>query len=151
MREENRISAGGVVYRMEKGKTLFLLIGFKRRDIWCLPKGLVESGESERDTAQREVKEETGITHLNVIRKIGSINYRFWLKQVVINKTVHFYLFKTDQVQTQVGEEHDMYAWFSYDEALASLTYKNEQEILIKANNLINEEVAKGVHSTLPS
>ncbi len=149
MRGENRVSAGGVVYRAEKEEPLFLLIGFKRRNIWCLPKGLIESGESELDAAQREVKEETGITRLNVIGKIGSINYRFWLKQGLISKTVHFYLFETDQVQTEVGEEHDMYSWFSYDEAVASLTYKNEREILVKAYDLIKAEIAKGIQSTL--
>ncbi|WP_455368026.1 NUDIX hydrolase [[Eubacterium] cellulosolvens] len=151
MRGENRVSAGGIVYRAEKEKAFFLLIGFKRRNIWCLPKGLIESGESELDAAQREVKEETGIARLNVIGKIGSINYRFWLKQRLISKTVHFYLFETDQVQTEVGEEHDMYSWFSYNEAVESLTYKNEREILVKAYDLIKAEIAKGFQSALYS
>jgi len=74
MRGENRVSAGGVVYRAEKEKPLFLLIGFKRRNIWCLPKGLIESGESELDAAQREVKEETGLdveTYVSIYNAMG--------------------------------------------------------------------------------
>ncbi len=143
MKGERRVSAGGVVFRAENGAPIFLLIGFKKRNIWCLPKGLIEEDESEIDAAQREVREETGITRLDLIGKIGSIHYQFWIKEGIIDKTVHFYLFETDQVQTTVGEEHDIYSWFNYRQAVESLSYKNEQEILKEAFKMAQEEITR--------
>lgn len=49
-------AAGGVVQN-ERGETLFIEL----RNRWDLPKGHIESGESSRDAAMREVEEETGI------------------------------------------------------------------------------------------
>ncbi|MBS7658632.1 MAG: NUDIX domain-containing protein [Candidatus Bathyarchaeia archaeon] len=132
-----QVSAGGVVFRREKDKILFFLLGFKEKKIWCLPKGIIEKGESELEAAKREVAEETGIKNLKLISKIGSINYQFWFRKNKINKTVHFYLFETDQVETKIGEEHDTYGWFTFNEALKSLSYNGEKEILKKAYEII--------------
>src|SRR5215213_2606425 len=52
-------SAGGVVFAGgDEGGVEYLLIKAK---YWEFPKGLVEVGEEERDAAQREVREETGL------------------------------------------------------------------------------------------
>jgi 8-oxo-dGTP pyrophosphatase MutT (NUDIX family) len=132
-----QVSAGGVVFRREKDKILFFLLGFKERKIWCLPKGIVEKGESELEAAKREVTEETGIKNLKLINKIGSINYQFWFRKNKINKTVHFYLFETGQIETKIGEEHNAYGWFTFNEAIKTLSYPGEKEILKKAYEAI--------------
>ncbi|MEM2902479.1 MAG: NUDIX hydrolase [Candidatus Bathyarchaeia archaeon] len=124
------ISAGGLVFRIEEGRPIFLLLGFRKRNTWCLPKGLIEEGETEVEAAMREVMEETGLKNLSLIDKIGDIHYSFWSKGRNFDKTVHFYLFETSQRETTVGEEHDMYAWFSYERAMEALSYRNEREIL---------------------
>jgi 8-oxo-dGTP pyrophosphatase MutT (NUDIX family) len=135
-----QVSAGGVVFRREKDKILFFLLGFKERGVWCLPKGIIEKGESELEAAKREVTEETGIKNLKLINKIGSINYQFWFKRKRIDKTVHFYLFETDQVETKIGEEHDTYGWFTFNEALKALSYPSEKEVLKKAYEAISKK-----------
>ena len=58
-----------------------------------LPKGTPEPGESEVQTALREVREETGL-EVESQGRIGSINYWFAdsKQDVRFNKTVHFYL-----------------------------------------------------------
>ena len=54
-------SCGGVV--IFRGKILLLYKNYKNRyEGWVLPKGTVEPGEEFKDTAVREVKEETGYT-----------------------------------------------------------------------------------------
>jgi 8-oxo-dGTP pyrophosphatase MutT (NUDIX family) len=123
-------SAGGVVYRITNNSLSFLILGFKGRKVWCLPKGLIETGESELEAAEREVNEETGINDIKLNEKIGTIAYKFWLRGRRYHKTVHFYLFETEQENAKVSLEHDTYVWVSFREALKILTYPKEKEML---------------------
>ncbi len=134
---EQLTSAGGVVFRITNENLLFLLLGFKKRKIWCLPKGLIEKGESEVEAAQREVEEETGINDIKLIDKIGAISYKFWLRGRRYHKTVHFYLFETKQETARVSWEHDTCDWFNYEAAHIMLTYPKEEEILKKGYEII--------------
>jgi bis(5'-nucleosidyl)-tetraphosphatase len=138
MNPERLVSSGGVVFRKSDSQVFYLLLGFKRRNIWCLPKGLIEPGESEIDAATREVREETGVNSLKLVDKIGVIRYQFGYRDKRFDKTVHFFLFETDQVETTVGTEHDMYSWLPYDKAILALSYPNERDILEKANKMIS-------------
>ena len=54
-------SCGAIVYRKFHGNTEILLIKHVNSGHWSFPKGHVEFGETEVETALREVKEETGI------------------------------------------------------------------------------------------
>ena len=137
MNPERLVSSGGVVFRKSSSQVFYLLLGFKRRNIWCLPKGLIEPGESEIDAATREVREETGVNSLKLVDKIGVIRYQFGYRDKRFDKTVHFFLFETDQVETTVGTEHDMYSWLLYDKAILALSYPNERDILEKANEMM--------------
>ena len=134
-------SAGGVVFRYMSGNPTFLLLGFKKRKIWCLPKGIIEKGESEFDTAKREVEEETGITDLEYIDKIGSIRYEFWVKGKHYNKQVYFFLFQTHQDNAKVSPEHDICAWFNFEEAINNLTYSKEKSILKNGYKIIQSKI----------
>ena len=55
------VSAGGVVYRKLGDSCEFLIGKHSGYHKWVLPKGLVESGESYPETAEREVFEEVGV------------------------------------------------------------------------------------------
>lgn len=86
------ISAGVLVYRQRQGCLEVLLVHpggpfFRRRDAgaWSLPKGLVEEGESDRETARRELEEETGfvvaasaLCDLGEVRQKGGKIVRAW-------------------------------------------------------------------------
>ena len=54
------LSCGAVVISREDGETRYLLIA-NPSGIWGFPKGHMEAGETERETALREIKEETGL------------------------------------------------------------------------------------------
>ena len=63
-------SCGGVV--IFRGKILVLYKNYKNKyEGWVLPKGTVEAGEEYKETALREVKEETGVSasHHQIYRK----------------------------------------------------------------------------------
>ena len=81
----NRIfekSSGGIVYRKQKGKIEVLLLEYenaKRTREFVLPKGHMENTETAKDTALREINEETGlaIKDLEIIKFMSKINYSF--------------------------------------------------------------------------
>jgi 8-oxo-dGTP pyrophosphatase MutT (NUDIX family) len=131
------ISSGGVVYRVENGTPLFLLLTSNKRGIWCLPKGLIEEDEDEVTTAMREVREETGVSRVKLRGKVGQIKYQFGFRAKTFDKTVHFFLFETDQADAKVGTEHDAMEWMPYEKALQTLSYPNEKDMLNKAWSMI--------------
>ncbi|MEM2122024.1 MAG: NUDIX domain-containing protein [Candidatus Bathyarchaeia archaeon] len=135
--EKPLASAGGVVFRRSIAGPLFLLLGLKKRGIWCLPKGLIEDGESELEAARREVEEETGIGDLRLIDEIGVINYEFWMHGRHYRKMVYFFLFETEREDAKVSWEHDTCRWFNFDESIKALTYPKEKEILKKGYEII--------------
>ena len=78
------IASGGIVSN-EKSKILFIY----RRGKWDLPKGKAEKGETIRETAIREVMEETGIEHLKIDKYFSNTFHivrnkkKYFLKQVI--------------------------------------------------------------------
>ena len=86
-------SCGGVV--IFRGKILVLYKNYKNKyEGWVLPKGTVEAGEEYKETALREVKEETGVS-ASIIKYIGKSQYTFNTPQDVVEKDVHWYLTAT--------------------------------------------------------
>ena len=65
-------AGGGLVYN-KKGDVLFIF----RNGKWDLPKGGIEKGEEIRETALREVEEETGVTNLVIKRKLQKTYHIF--------------------------------------------------------------------------
>ena len=83
-------SCGGVV--IFRGKILLLYKNYRNRyEGWVLPKGTVEPGEEYKDTAIREVKEETGAT-ATIIQYVGKSQYSFTVPGDTVEKEVHWYL-----------------------------------------------------------
>ena len=79
-------SCGGVV--IFRGKILLLYKNYKNKyEGWVLPKGTVEAGEEYKDTAMREVYEETGVK-ATLMKYIGKSQYSFTVPEDVVEKTV---------------------------------------------------------------
>src|SRR5438093_13223210 len=89
------ISAGCVVYRMADTRIDVALIQPRDRKAWALPKGLIERGEAPEAAAEREAREETGLSG-NILTKIDTIKYSYmakWEKPPTrVFKIVTFYL-----------------------------------------------------------
>src|SRR5216117_313762 len=121
------ISAGCVVYRTTDGLTQVALIQPRDRKAWALPKGLIERGEAPEAAAQREAREETGLSG-TIQTKIDTIKYSYtakWEKPPTrVFKIVTFYLLKyTEGDPSHHDGEVDRVEWFSIDKAIASATY----------------------------
>jgi len=147
-------SVGAVVFRREKGKIKYLLLQHPRSGIyrghWDFPKGHIEKGESWEDTLRREVKEETGITKLQIIPGFSAwIKYFYRAKErekkereeagkgMNIFKIVTYYLAETKSKKVKLSFEHINYEWLGYREALERITYKGAKKVLEKANRYL--------------
>jgi len=135
------ISAGCVVYRTANDATEVALIQPRDRTAWSLPKGLIEPGEASEAAAQRETREETGLSG-TIIAKIDTIKYSYmakWEKPPTrIFKIVTFYLLRyTEGDPSQHDREVDRVEWFPIERAIASASYPQEKTVIRKAKELI--------------
>jgi 8-oxo-dGTP pyrophosphatase MutT (NUDIX family) len=138
-----QLSSGGVIFRHSRKGIEVALIAVKGGEVWELPKGLVEEGENIARTAHREVREETGLDG-RIIRKIGSIHYFFCQKEegetARVLKVVYFFLMEyRDGDVANHDDEVDDCRWFPMGEAIERVEYENERNILLKAQEMMQE------------
>ena len=131
-------SCGIVVYRVENGVRLYLALHYEEGH-WDLPKGHVEVGETEEETARRETREETGITKLEFAKGFRkTIRYSFKRKGALVPKDVVFFAAKTSETEVKLPDEHIGFAWLPFKEAEKKMTYKNAKEVLKEAENFLS-------------
>ncbi len=124
------VSCGGVV--IYRGKILTLYKSYKSRyDGWVLPKGTVEAGEEYKDTALREVAEETGV-HASIIKYIGKSQYTFSIPGDIVEKQVHWYLMMANSYYSKPQREEYFVdsGYYKFHEAYHLLKFSNERQIL---------------------
>jgi 8-oxo-dGTP pyrophosphatase MutT (NUDIX family) len=133
-RATREVSAGGVVYRVEHGRPLFLLIRDSYRN-WGFPKGHLEKHELPEAAALREVSEETGLSDLVVRGELATIDWHFRFRGKLIHKICHFFLMESENASTSPQREEGITAckWVPIDEALALISYANAREVLQRA------------------
>lgn len=130
--QEKEKSYGAVIINEKKQ---FLLIRNKNGGHWDFPKGHKEEGESSRETALREVLEETGLE----VRLIDGFKEKSrYSPRPGVEKTVTFYLgFSMGEVKIQ-EEEIMEYEYLSYDEAENRITFKESRSIIASAKQFID-------------
>ena len=148
-------SAGIIVFRDRPGAGRQYLVIYHRGEYWNFPKGGVDEGESELDTAIRELREETGLTNIKLIDGWRQ-QTQFFFKE---NRDGEKDLIRKDFVlylaQTSMNEEarpsdklskHEVingYAWLDFKMASKYLKFKNLQEILAEAESYLAAESKK--------
>ena len=126
-------SCGGVV--IFRGKVLLLYKNYKNKyEGWVLPKGTVEDGEEFKETAIREVREETGVS-ASIIKYVGRSQYSFSTSIDVVSKDVHWYLMMADSYYSKPQREEYFLdsGYYKFHEAYHLLKFPNEKQILEKA------------------
>lgn len=123
-------SCGAVVYKIENNQVYVLLEKMKLGHI-SIPKGHMEEGEDEVQTAKREIKEETNIDAEIDISFREEITYS--PKPRVLKKVVFFISeYKGGDLVAQEEEVSSCYFVLGSD-ALKELTYDSDKEIVKKA------------------
>ncbi|MEO6513131.1 MAG: NUDIX domain-containing protein [Candidatus Saccharimonadales bacterium] len=85
-------TSGGIIFRRNKDKQLEILLIKDAKNRWTIPKGHVEEGEKPRQTAEREIREETGLQEMKVMDWLGKVNFRYRRTHTLVLMTMHIYL-----------------------------------------------------------
>lgn len=136
-------SCGALVYRNQDNRLQLLIIRHKQGGHWSFPKGHVELGETERQTAAREVKEETGVSIEILDGFREQVNYS---PRPGISKDVVYFLgYAEDSRTVRQVEEVSELRWVDFDRIREFLTYENDRNLLASAEAYIQKN-----HSTMP-
>ena len=127
-------AAGGVVVRQAADhEPEVLLIHRSRHDDWTFPKGKRAAGERDRETALREVAEETGF-RCTLGPRVAEVEYRDRMNRP---KTVRYWIMHPVDGSFQPTDEVDELQWLSLREAEAALSYGHDRVVLRAAAELL--------------
>ena len=130
-------SCGALVYRKQNDRYELLLLKHKYGGHWSFPKGHVESGENEFQTALREVKEETGLSIHLVDGFRESVEY---YPRPGVKKQVVYFMGKADSTELKRQEEEiSELQWIRMEEAEGLVTYANDKRLI----NRVKETLAR--------
>ena len=139
-------SAGAVIFKRESKEIVFLLVYSNRNKIWGFPKGHIEEGETEKEAALREIKEEAGLDNLQFINgftekvKYETISKRLPYKGQDIEKYVTYFLCETKNKDITVdGREISDYKFLSLSEAEELVKFSNVKGILRRAHGFLQD------------
>lgn len=126
---KNEKSCGAFVFDGNR-----VLIIKQRTGDYGFPKGHVEEGETEEQTAIREVKEETGVD-IEILS--NKRYYTSYIKNETINKEVVYYLVKLINKDNESRQEEEIseIIWVDIEKAESVLTFDNMKELWNEAKN----------------
>ena len=126
-------SCGAVLFTREPVRR-YLLIRNRKRNVG-FPKGHVQPGESEAETALREIREETGLkVHIqDNFRECVYYSPKPDTKKMV----VYFLAYPLTDIIKKQDEEIGDIMWADMEEALRIVTFKNDRELLGKAKEYL--------------
>lgn len=127
-------AAGGIVIDPNR-RGRYLVVHRPKYNDWSFPKGKVANGESFRDCAVREVREETGL-RCEPIEELQPVEY------VTRNgnlKTVRFWIMEPRSGHFVVNNEVDACTWIKRGQALSLLSHDYDHGVLVQAHRRIKE------------
>lgn len=133
----NEKSCGAIVYRKHHGNTEILLIKHVRSGFWSFPKGHMEDGESEIQTAVREIKEET-----NIDVSVDDTSFResvtFYPRRDITKEVVYFLARALTYDCARQEEEISDVRWVEIGQAATMLSYDNDRILVNKAKAFLS-------------
>ena len=135
-------SCGAVVYTERDGQRRYVLV---KGGYVGLPKGHMEKGESERETAVREIREETCVSTQTVPGFRRVVTYHMPNGN---DKRVVYFLARFSQQQAhQNPEEFLKVMELGYHDALHALTFENDRVTLRAAERFLRRKDAQSAQS----
>lgn len=132
---KREFSAGGIVFN--KSGQVLLINNASMRDpeksYWGFPKGHLESGETSRQAAVREIQEETGLK-VEIVGNAGESKYVYTLDEEKIFKAITVFVMKQTGGELKFQPEELLAVeWVSPEEALKRLSFSQDKGLLKQA------------------
>lgn len=108
-----RKSCGVLPYRVLDGQKEYLIVFEQFSGCWSLPKGHMEAGETEVETAQRELLEETGLTARLDLGRTATVEYPI---SPIARKQVVFFLGQVSGIPKTRPGEIESFKWVKAEE-----------------------------------
>ncbi|MDO4747624.1 MAG: NUDIX domain-containing protein [Eubacteriales bacterium] len=125
-----------IIHKTPEGNYKVLLVKNHNGRYWSFPKGHVEKGETEEQTAVREIKEETGLD-VEIVDSFREVSDYCPFGR--IKKRVVFFMAQTFSTNVTVQkEEIDSYIWVDLYDVHNKCTYDNDLRVIKKARENIS-------------
>lgn len=134
---KKEISYGIVPLRLHQHEWQLLLIQHHAGH-WSFPKGHADPGETPKQTAERELQEETGLTIQRFLSSDPLIeNYIFTLHGQRISKAVHYFLALVHGKVKIQEQEIKASQWLSLSEAFERISFSEAKRICLETNEFL--------------
>lgn len=132
-------SCGAVVFARIDGKIKYLLVA-NLEGVWGFPKGHMENGETEIETALREVYEETNLK-IKLIGDFKTMDEHLIPSKKDTIKQIVYFLGEFDDYEKIVFQKEELSGvkLVDYEEAIGMFQYESSKRILMKANEFLNK------------
>ncbi len=129
-------SCGAVIWRETEGRRQYLLAKHNGGH-WSFPKGHVERGESEEETARREILEETGLA-ARVDTSFRQV-VTYYPRPGVIKDVVFFLATPTGGTEHAQEAEIAQLAWLPFQKTRERITFAADEEVLLAAEARLSQ------------
>lgn len=128
-------TSGGIIFRRnpDKDGRLEILLIQDAKNRWTIPKGHVEPDEEPKATAEREIREETGLQEMKVFNWLGKVNFRYRRGQTLVLMTMHIYLVQgignTDSLKPE--DWLNDVRWWPTNQAIDKIAYDDIGKLIL--------------------
>lgn len=137
-------TAGGIVFRINREQNdIEILLIQDSKGRWTIPKGHIEHGENAKETAIREIGEEAGLFHIEVILWLGKIQFQYRRVDKLVLMTTQIYLVRAlDDRETPTKEQWMRgIKWFKFKDAIKAIEYEDIEKLMWLAKSKIRQGV----------
>lgn len=137
-------TAGGIVFRTTNNdQDIEILLIQDSKGRWTIPKGHIEPGETAKQAAIREIGEEAGLFHIEVLMWLGKIHFQYRRVDKLVLMMTQIYLVRAlDDHETPTKEQWMKgIKWFKFNEAIEAIEYEDIEKLILVAKNKIRQGI----------